>query len=151
MFAIWKEMEILLCIIARKMLTVSAAPAISQLQLYWWGCELQPRVKKQYSWVRKAILRPKVLLISKGGVSQFSELAVSVTVDTTIIIRNDVEIYTVYLGVQNECDSPDNSKLGDLLSYYWFVLYLSCAGIQSGTKSGTGIIYFFWDHNTEAI
>lgn len=79
----------------------------------------------------------------------------SAAVDTAsisaIIIRDNVKISTVYIGVQNESDSLDCSKLRDLLSYYWFVLYLSCAGIQSETKSGTGTICFFWDHNAEAI
>lgn len=79
----------------------------------------------------------------------------SAIVDTAsisaIIISDNVKISTAYIGVQNECDSLDYSKLGDLLSCYWFVLYLSCAGIQPGSKSGTGTSCFFWDHNAEAI
>lgn len=80
----------------------------------------------------------------------------SVTVDTAslsaIMIRDNVKISSVYTGVQNECDPIDYSKSGGLLLlYYGFVLYLSCAGIQSVTKSAIGTICFFWAHEAEAI
>lgn len=67
-------------------------------------------------------------------------------------IRDNVKISSVYTGVQNECDPINYSKSGVVLLFcYWFVLYLSCAGIQSETKSEIGTTCFFWGHEVEAI